>query len=177
MVSKKDVAERPDADVAMRAAELSLNVVQSFSTPDDIERYFQAQGLELSYGQEISDGYEILENKDRLISTTFIIVDWHKFDSAEFNQEATTVRLMTMTGEKLRISDGSTGIHAQLDEIYRARVDAGHPMPNAGVVVKNGLTKSEYWVSIADGKAMTQKEAEETPADLRKKAKTYYLVF
>lgn len=175
MVSKnapEKVTQR--ADVAVRT-ELPLDVVQSFRTPEDIQNYFASQGFVLSFGEEISDGYERLENKERLVSQPFIIIDWNVFWSEEYQNEAVTIRLMTNTGEKFRIADGSTGIKAQLDEVTKVRQGQTDKLPNAGLVVKEGLTKSEYWVSKADGRAMSQREAEETPAELKRKATTYYL--
>lgn len=179
MVSRNAPAPEatPSAEVAVRS-ELPVEIVRSFHTVADVEAFFQDQGIELGSGEEISDGFESTKDKDRFINTTFVIIDWNKFTSTDFGSaEVMTIRLMTLAGEKYRISDGSTGIAQQLADITAVRLKGNHPAPNAGVIVKGGLSKSEYWVSEADGKAMTEAEAEATPKDLKKKASTYYLVF
>lgn len=178
MVSRNTPAqpETPSAEVAVRS-ELPVEVVRSFHTVADVEAFFQDQGIELGAGEEISDGFETTQDKDKLINTTFVIIDWNKVASADFGQDFLTIRLMTLMGEKYRISDGSTGIAQQLADITAVRLKGNHPAPNAGVIVKGGLSKSEYWVSVADGKAMSEAEAEATPKDLKKKASTFYLVF
>lgn len=170
--------EDPAVEVYTRRNELPVSVVQSFHTVADVEAFFADQGIELSSGEEISDGFESTKDKDKLINTTFVIIDWNLFTSSDFGgADVMTIRLMTLAGEKYRISDGSTGIAQQLTDITKVRMDAKHPAPNAGLIVKGGLSKSEYWVSEADGKAMSDAEAEATPKDLKKKASTYYLVF
>ena len=175
MVSKNaDQTEAKGTDIAVRT-ELPLDVVQTFNTPADVQAYFQAQGLTISTGDEISDGFERLENKDRLVSVPIILIDWNVFYSQEYQNEAYTIRLMTSTGEKFRIADGSTGIKAQLDEITVKRLANGEKFPNGGLMVKDGLTKSEYWVSKETGKALSNAEAEAMPASERRMAATYYL--
>lgn len=179
MVSRSTPAKTEDSSVQVYTGrnELPLAAVQSFRTVDDVEAFFKDQGIALGSGEEISDGFETIQDKDRLINTTFVIIDWNKVSSSDFGQDFMTIRLMTLAGEKFRISDGSTGIAQQLSDITEVRLAQSHPAPNAGVIVKGGLSKSEYWVSEADGKAMSEAEAEATPRELKKKASTYYLVF
>lgn len=165
----------PAAAVAVRYQPLDLALVQDLTTPDALERFFTEQTGELSFGDEIADGYEKLENKDILLARPFIVVDWTYFTSAEYGTEVLTVRVMTMQGEKYRLSDGSTGIMGQLEEVTRVRAKNGHAYPNAGLGVKNGLRKSSFWVSVETGRAITDEEADKLPKDKKKRAATYYL--
>lgn len=175
MVAKSREVAEPQGNEISRLTELPLADVQNLHTLEDIERYFAAQGVELSAGEEISDGFEKLENKDRLIGTPIILIDWRELWSDENAGYFHTIRLMTAAGEKYRISDGSTGISAQLREITEVRTNDPRKLPNAGLIVKDGLTKSEYWVSKDGGRALTSQEAESLPADQKRKAATYYL--
>lgn len=174
MVSRES-APKQSAEVAPVMNELPLSVVNSFKGVEDVEQFFAAQGITLSAGEEISDGFETVTDKDRFLKTSFVVIDWKKFYSSEFGQDAMTIRIMTLAGEKYRLSDGSTGIMKQLEEITEVRLAAGHAAPNAGLICKDGLTKSEYWVSTIDGKAIPTIEAEKLPASAKRKASTYYL--
>lgn len=173
MVSKAPAETKETALATLD--QIPLDVVKSFNSPADVEAYFQSLGIELSSGEEITDGYEKLENKDRLLDTPIVLIDWTDFQSKEYGATAKSVRLMTFAGEKFRIADGSTGLFKQLDEITNVRLKQGHKTPTQGLIVRGGLRKSEYWVSTADGRAMTEEEAEQTPKELKKKATTYYL--
>lgn len=174
----KTPAQAQETAVGTRSDLVPLDVLREIKTPADLEAYLvAASGVELSYGEEISDGFDVLENKDRLIDVPLILVDWNMFESKDFGGKVLTIRLMTLTGERYRISDGSTGIMAQLLEVSNIRVKEGHKTPMQGLGVRNGLRKSSYWVSVADGKAMSEAEAEKTPKELKKKAETFYLNF
>jgi hypothetical protein len=174
MVSKASAETKENATVAT-LDQIPLEVVKSFENIADVQEYFASLGVEISSGEEITDGYEKLENKDRLLDTPIVLIDWSEFQSKEYGATATSVRIMTFAGEKFRIADGSTGIFRQLEEISNVRVKAGHKTPTQGLIVRGGLRKSEYWVSTVDGRALTEEEAEQTPKELKKKATTYYL--
>ena len=176
MVSKNaQVAEPQHADIEQRLQELPVEIVKNFRTVADVEAYFASLGTEMSTGDEISDGYEVLDNKDRLLDTPLIVIDWREVWSNENASYFHTIRVLTLSGERYRISDGSTGISDQLREITKVRLNEGNKVPNAGLIVRAGLTKSEYWVHKDEGRALSNQEAEALPADKKRKAATYYL--
>jgi len=43
-----------------------------------------------------------------------------------------------------RVTDGSTGIYAQMTQLVEERLDSDHPTPYDGFIVANGLRFSEY---------------------------------
>jgi hypothetical protein len=181
MVSKPPAKDQetpaaPSAEVAVLDGAVALEYAKSFNNIADVQQYFASLGVELTAGEdELGDGYERTDNKDRFCDTPLVLVDWTVFMSSEFNQPASSIRIMTFAGEKFRISDGSTGIHKQLEELTAVRVRQGRPTPRQGLILKGGLRKSEYWISVVDGLPLNAQEAEETPLELRRKAKTYYL--
>jgi hypothetical protein len=177
MVSREVASKTAGTEVATIGRELPLTVVQSFTSFDDVENYFASQGIALSSGEEISDGFESTADKDQFINTSLVLIDWHLFESSEFGGQAMTIRAMTLLGGKYRISDGSTGIMQQLMELTEVRLKQNHPSPNAGLIVRGGLSKSVFWVSTDTGKAISEADAEKLPKDKKKKASTYYLAF
>jgi hypothetical protein len=76
------------------------------------------------------EGKKTLEGKEFMI----ISYDFNEGDYGEF----VTVRLITPDNELYIINDGSTGIYAQLKELYRTSGRKG------GIHVKNGLRASDF---------------------------------
>lgn len=109
-------------------------------------------------GDELGDGFRLLEDKDRLISTPFFIVDWRFLVGDQGVNSKTkdyagkglysTIRLITEDDRKFRISDGSSGIHAQLFDFSQT-----HGGRTAAMMVKGGLVRSDYTTEI-DGESV-----------------------
>jgi hypothetical protein len=175
MVSKNAEVAKPQQAEMQAYTELPREVISALNTFEDVQNFFESQGFTISSGEEISDGFERLENKDVLIGQTLVLIDWNRFWSEQYQQHAFTMRILTAQGAKYRIADGSTGIAKQLMEITEARANDPTKFPNGGLLVKDGLRKSEYWVSKQDNRALSAQEAEATPADQKRKAVTYYL--
>lgn len=138
--------------------EADMRAIHSFE--DALKLVTDTVGDILDATDEIGSGFAQLDNKDRLVDTTFIILSFSindgDFRDAEgFQQKFVSLRVVAQTGEKYWFTDGSTGISRQL----RDYVEMGGR--KAGLLVKNGLRKSEYTFTDANGN--------EQPA------KTYYL--
>lgn len=97
---------------------------------------------------EIGDGFDMLENKDKLLENAFVAVSWSFSESADFRDENgnpskfVVMRVVTSRGEKFIITDGSTGICRQMLN-FTARTGK-----LSGLVVKGGLRKSTYKTEI-----------------------------
>jgi len=107
----------------------------------------------VSYAEEFGTGFDILpdRNKDTLVGNPFVIVNvrFSEGDHGEF----VSLHVVTKSGEKWIVNDGSTGIYAQCKS---ARKNL------AGAFMDKGLRRSDYdYVNVKTG----EKTA----------AKTYYL--
>lgn len=102
----------------------------------------------------MGDGFAMLTDKDKLIGVAFVAVSWN-FSIGDHG-EFVAMKVVTVENKKLIVIDGSTtGICAQMSE-YSAKTGKYH-----GLVVKNGLRRSDY--------TYTDEQGKETPAT------TYYL--
>lgn len=106
-------------------------------------------------------GFEILDNKNRLVDNPFMIVEWRFTPSREYGGEFVSCAVVTKGGEKFIVNDGSTGICRQLRRVTDERVKSGRRAPQTGLLVSRGLRRSDY--------TYTDDKGEE------KAASTYYL--
>jgi hypothetical protein len=125
-----------------------LRAVKSFE--DALQLVTATIGDVLDATDEIGSGFAQLDNKDRLVDTAFVILSFSindgDFRDAEgFLQKFVSVRVVTRSGDKYWFTDGSTGIARQL----RDYVEMGGR--KAGLLVKQGLRKSEYTFTDANG--------------------------
>lgn len=112
-----------------------LHEIQGFQ---DAVKAIEAEfGSVVDASNEIGDGFPILDNKNRLIDVPFLIMDWDYFDGS-FGNTVLTMRVVTDTGQKWRVNDGSTGIQQQLAR-YETRTHR-----KGGMLVKGGLRSSTY---------------------------------
>lgn len=82
---------------------------------------------------ELSSGFDVC-SKTLLIDVPFVILDW-SFSTGE-QGEFVSVIIVTRDGKKYIITDGSTGIYAQLKRL---------PRLTSGVIgVAKGLRRSDY---------------------------------
>lgn len=116
-----------------------------------------AAGVEVESSTDYGTGFEILKDKDMLKGVDFVILEWRFNDSDKYEGDFVSATLVTKDGRKLILNDGSTGIRDQLRMITNLRIKNGHPKPQAGILVRNGLTKSEY--NYTDEKGKTAKAA------------------
>lgn len=95
----------------------------------------------------------ILEDKSRLVGVPFILVYW-KFYQGDMGEFA-SMGILTQSGDRYIVNDGSTGICAQLRELTdKQNIDAM-------VACKHGFRFSDYTFTAADG--------------TEKPARTYYI--
>ena len=141
-------------------AETELAAIKSF---DDALAMFN----ETERGEDFADygsGFEVLEtsSKSRLIGVPFIALDWF-FRSGD-NGDYVVAHIVTKAGEKLVLTDGSTGILKQLRRVTDARVMRGWSdvEARANLICRSGLTESAY------------QYADEKTGELRN-ATTYYI--
>ena len=147
----------PNASSFFRDSDLAA--IDSFQSVLDS---FKSLGLMPESMSDYGTGFEICKNKDRLVDTDLVIVEW-RFNHSEVGTEGVFVSaaVVTKNGEKWILNDGGTGIYQQLRLVTDQRNKAGHPHPQAALMVRGGLTKSEYTYEDEKGKR--------TPAT------TYYL--
>lgn len=106
-----------------------------------------AAGVEIDKSTDYGTGFSILPTKDKisLVGVDFLIVEWRFNDSDKFEGAAfVSALVVTKDGRKLILNDGSTGIYQQLRLITAARIKREHNQPQAGVLVRGGLSRSEY---------------------------------
>ena len=138
----------PNASSFYRDADLAA--LDSFQSVLDS---FNSLGLVPETMADYGTGFEICKNKDRLIDTDLVIVEW-RFNVSEVGSEGAFVSaaVVTKNGEKWILNDGGSGIYQQLRMVTDQRNRAGHAHPQAALMVKNGLTKSEYTYEGEKGK-------------------------
>jgi hypothetical protein len=125
-----------------------LRAVKSFE--DALKLVTDTVGDVLDAADEIGSGFVQIDNKDRLVDTAFVILsfsinDGDFRDTEGFLQKFVSVRVVTRSNDKYWFTDGSTGIARQL----RDYVEMGGR--KAGLLVKNGLRKSEYTFTDSNG--------------------------
>ena len=91
----------------------------------------------------LGDGFVLLKDKNKLVNVPFVILSFSFHTDEKTEQEYVVVRLVTINDQKIIITDGGTGIYAQLSDLRGRGIEGG-----IGV---NGLRVSEYEVFV-DGK-------------------------
>lgn len=120
---------------------------------DDLGNLFRAHDvIPQNVGEVLGDGFSLLATADKktLEGEEFIILDW-QFTEGD-RGEYVTVRLVTKSGRKLILNDGSTGIRDQMKKYAEV---SSQPL-----YVARGLRRSDYTINV-DGKS--------------ERATTYYL--
>lgn len=117
-----------------------------------VVEFFKSQGVEVERASDVlSDGFEAVDNKRELVGTNMALLSWTFSHSEKFDGEFVTVRAITTDNRKIRFSDGSSGIYAQLRELTDRREKDGHPYPQ-GALICNGLRVSDYMYTDDKGK-------------------------
>lgn len=100
-------------------------------------------------------GFKVLSRaeKDRLCGVPFMLLEW-RFNKGDYRREDengnaqtalfVSAMLVTKAGEKYIINDGGTGVCQQLVRVTDERRATGHPRPQVGLFVPDGLTRSDY---------------------------------
>lgn len=160
-------AEENDTKSALYSDEQLTNI----KTFEDAIALLAEQGVDVTDISDYGDGFSVMD-KRAFLGVPFVIMDY-KFADGRYDSGFTVVRAVAKTddGETIKglFTDGSTGIRKQLQDIRRKQELAGKPA--AGIMVKNGLTISEYeWVGIE-----TDKDSDDYGKEVRKPSETFYL--
>ncbi len=141
---------------------INLSELDKLTDTQAILQWFAQYGADVDNNEV--DGIvslDIVKEKDSLIGVPFLIKSW-RFNEGKYG-EFVSAEIVFENGNLAVLNDGSTGIAQQLREVTDNRTKAGHPLPQAGRMVKGGLTRSDY--TYVDDKG------NDTPAV------TYYLQF
>lgn len=149
-------ATKKTSDVQVPGANFSPEALAGITSFEDALNLVTAElGQEnvVSADQEIGDGFKLLENKDNLSGVEMLLVSWdfHMGDHGEF----VSVKVVTKSGDKYILNDGSSGIRDQLMQFTAKKNQKG------GLFCRKGLRRSDY--------KYTDESGEEKPAT------TYYL--
>ncbi len=96
-----------------------------------------ALGVVVNVSELLGDGSEFLKDKNVLVGSPFLILDWRFIDDEAKKEHYVNVLIMGANGDKARFNDGGTGVYAQLKQIQE---ECG----KVGLEVKGGLRKSDY---------------------------------
>lgn len=97
-------------------------------------------------------GFDILDNKDRIVGVPFVILEWRFTESKQYGQTFVSAVCVDEKDNKFIVNDGSTGIYSQLRMVTDKRLSEKRAYPQTGLVCRKGLRKSEYTVENEDGK-------------------------
>lgn len=147
-----------------------------FTAIETFEQAWELANTTTAGLEDLSDylpSLEVLSNKakDKLVDVPFLIVDF-QFSKGDYGMFV-SARIITETGHKYVIIDGSTGIKAQLEAVAEKRQELGHKYPQGPLAIKGGLRKSEYWFDPETRKVVKPEEDEST--DGLNRARTFYL--
>lgn len=127
----------------------------------------------LSISEELGSGFALLDDKDKLVKTDFVVIQW-RFTAGDFGGFVSAA-CVTAGGDKFIINDGSTGIMSQLMELSNKHKRFG------GLRVHSGLRKSAYPTCPECGRPMSRDEIECSnekcayEGDKRSQGTTFYL--
>lgn len=116
-------------------------------------------GIAIESTSDYGTGFHVVD-KSSLVGVPFLIIEWAFNTSAKFKDENgeplvfVSALAVTKHNEKVIFNDGSTGIRKQLADITDRRISQGHPTPNKGLAVANGLVRSDY--TFLDGNGVEQ---------------------
>jgi hypothetical protein len=126
-------------EVVMQDVKFSHDDLASITSFDDALQLLAAPlGTEniSSADATLGDGFAVIDNKDRLIDVPFLLINWQ--ESLGDHGPFTIARGVTRDGFKFVMTDGSTGIHEQL-QAY-----TGKTGKSAGLLCRHGLRRSDY---------------------------------
>jgi len=123
-------------------------------TFDEAVALLNAQGVLIETAEQVNPDAFPEVAKEKLVNVPIMLLTWNISDPdrLEFENQYIVVRGITKAGKRFRFSDGSTGIFKQLKQITQKRIAQGNPTPNAGLVIENGLVKSDYTFMGENGK-------------------------
>lgn len=133
---------------------------RSIVTAEDAFKALAELGIQVTNASDYGDGFALLDDKDkgRLVGVPFICVN-ARVANGSFG-DFSILHIITKNNDKIILTDGSTGIHHQVQRHGRGVF--------VGLMCENGLTVSEYDYDVIDPKT-GELTGEKRPA------KTYYI--
>ena len=142
-LSGKGLAKAPKTPQAYD--DETLSAIQGYAEARALALADSVSG-ELESFADYGNGFTVLpsDEKARLVKVPFIVLAWafHTGDNGAF----VSATIVTKTGEKLILNDGSTGIRDQLAKVTDKRTARGLDAVKAtsGLDVPGGLRRSDY---------------------------------
>lgn len=115
----------------------------------------EAHGEVHSASEELGDGFALLKNPALLVGLPLILLEW-AFRPGDFGTYVSVRVVAKLPGGSLGkfvINDGGTGIAEQLAGYTKA-----HNGKTGGLVVENGLSKSDYFRNDETGEIQQQRD-------------------
>lgn len=142
MVAKKGKADAAPSTEIAEIDGLSDDQLRNLTAPDQVYGLFGAENVE-EVNRYIGTGFTLIDDKTKLLGIPFVVVRYAVNESTKVTRDGkpalfSTIYLITGSGEKFIINDGSTGIHAQCQEILAQRGKL------SGLYVPKGLRVSTY---------------------------------
>jgi len=111
-----------------------LDLMQSIKSFEDAIALLASEGIEIVSSEDFGDGFSVA-SKDSLVGVPFLVLNmrWADGDHGEF----VIIHVVTKTGVKGIVVDGSTGIYKQSLEYRRVG-------KTQGVIIREGLIRSTY---------------------------------
>jgi hypothetical protein len=115
---------------------IDVSTLKTFDEVAQAAREMVAAGAQVLDTADLADGFTLLKDKNQLVGSEFFIVSRKIRYSDSFGGSSySVIRIVTRaTDSRVVITDGSTGIHAQLGDLGE----------NVVVYCKNGLVRSDY---------------------------------
>lgn len=160
-------AETPGQDIAVEANKSTFDDAQ-LATMVTMSEALAALGA-VTTAEDWADygtGFDLLDNKDRLVGVPFVIVEWRFTKSQQYAQTFVSAMIVDEKDNRFILNDGSTGICAQLRSVTDRRIARGDAFPQAGLIVRKGLRRSNYKVAGTD---------KDTGEEVMLEASTFYL--
>ena len=116
---------------------------------DDLLKQLEADDAVVD-ASDLGDGFKLIASGDKkkLVGVPMVVLDYRPVESKRFpGAEYWTVAVKLATGEAIRFNDGSTGVAAQLEDLWHKNGQKAVP-----IRVRHGLRASEYEVVDEDKK-------------------------
>jgi len=129
------------------------SILAKITSFDDATAMLDSTGIALESMSDYGTGFSVVD-KAKLVGVPFLILEW-RFNSSELNDDGfVSVAAVTKHNDKVIFNDGSSGVLAQLRMVTEQRTERNHPTPQAGLIVQDGLTKSDYTYTDDKGKSI-----------------------
>jgi len=129
------------------------SILAKITSFDDASAMLASTGIAVESMSDYGTGFSVVD-KGKLVGVPFLILEW-RFNKSELNEDGfVSVAAVTKHDDKVIFNDGSSGILAQLRMVTAQRIERKHPTPQAGLIVADGLTKSDYTYTDDKGKSI-----------------------